>query len=211
MQPTSSSLAIPDCLVSTMLPQEVPCMNDNHFFKFSWCVKCHQSWLAACYLGMWWWCVSIPPPQDDYKTAVNTCDTCRWLKNGLHVSASTLTPLSRPWEHAWASLLEGETHGAETSCPITPVSTSVNRELAPDVWASSAKSAGLPSQPTANCRCMSEARQDRPNPAEINWTLNFEPNMCLLLCTTEVLWLFCSTVVEIMDNSSVGNSRLTMG
>lgn len=135
----------------------------------------------------------------------------RWLKNGLHVSASTVAPLSWPWEHAWASLLEGETHGAETSCPIMTVSTSVNRELAPDMWASSAKSAGLPSQPTANCRCMSEARQDQPSPAEISWTLNFEPNICLLLCTTEVLWLFCSTVVEIMGKSSVGSSRLTMG
>lgn len=92
-------------------------------------------------IGGWGWCcMSTLPSQDDYKTPVYV-DTCRWLKNGLHVYASTVGPLSWPWEHTWASLLEAETHGAE-SCPFTLVSASINRELTPVTWTAQLRSAG---------------------------------------------------------------------
>ena len=125
----------------------------------------------------------VCPPYLHKTTAkrLYMCDTCRWLENGLHVSAPAAAPPSRPWEHAWASCLEAETHAAE-SCPFTLVSASINRELTPVTWTAQLRSAGPPSQLTANCRCMSEARQDQPRPAEISWTPDFELYMYVYCC-----------------------------
>lgn len=121
-----SSCAILDCFASTPFPQEVSCMSNKLSFKFSVC-EASSLLTSKLLIGESGEAVSIPPPQDACKTAVNLCAPCRWLRKCLHVSASSVSPLSWLWECAWVSLLEDELCGAETAGLVTPVSCSVNR------------------------------------------------------------------------------------